>query len=76
MGWRGHTGSNFGTFKAFPGQSKLFRDNLGKSRFSGPFRDTGKKSGTVPEIPGQLATMLKSHTLDLQSPTLSHFDDS
>ena len=43
------------------GHSKLFRDNqrdnLGKSRFSGPFRDTGKKSGTVPEIPGQLATM-------------------
>ena len=23
----GHTGSNFGTIKVFPGQSKLFRDN-------------------------------------------------
>ena len=40
------------------GHSKLFRDNQSysrtiwaKSRFSGPFRDTGKKSGTVPEIP-------------------------
>ena len=51
MGGRGHTGSNYGTFKAFPGQSKLFQDNLGKKQVFGPFRDTGKKSGTVPEIP-------------------------
>ena len=48
------------------GQSKLFRDNQaipGQSRFSGPFRDTGKKSRTVPEIPGQLATMLVTRTV-------------
>ena len=30
----------------------------GLNQFSGPFRDTGMKSGTVPEVPGQLATML------------------
>ena len=53
------------------GQSKLFRDNQSYSgtiwakavfrdpfgTLPGPFRDTGKKFGTVPEIPGQLATM-------------------
>ena len=42
--------SYFGTIKAIPGQS-------GISRFSGPFRDTGKKFETVSEISGQLATM-------------------
>ena len=46
-GGRGHTGINFGNI-------------LGQSGFLGPFRDTGKKSGTVPEIPGQLATMIIS----------------
>ena len=45
---------NFGKIKAIPGQSGL------KQIFGtllGPFQDTSKKSGTVLEIPGQLATM-------------------
>ena len=33
-----------------------------KTDFRDPFRDTGKKSGPVPEIPGQLATMLLAPT--------------
>ena len=44
---RGHTGSNFGKIKAFPGQSRVKQI----------FGDTGKKSGTISEIQEQLATM-------------------
>ena len=43
------------------GQSKLFRDNQSYSGTiwaKADFRDTSKKFGTVPEIPGQLATMI------------------
>ena len=47
---RGHTSSNFGKIKAFPGQSRV-------KQIFGTFWDTGKKSGTVSEIQEQLATM-------------------
>ena len=52
MGVWPHRRDNFGTIT---GQSKL---QSGLKQIFGTLPiDTGKKSGTVPEIPGQLATM-------------------
>ena len=50
-----------------------FRDNGHEEGHLGPFRDNGKKSGSVPDVPGQLATMYKAkQTLYFQVPLINH----
>ena len=41
----------------FTGQIAKREGIPGQSTHPGPFRDNGKKSGSVPDVPGQLATM-------------------